>query len=195
MVKQERAQRTRTSLIHAAAEVFAQEGYAPASLTTISRRAGVSNGALHFHFANKQSLAQAVEDEAVASVARIIRAARPAGGCVLQALVEATYELMSRLADDIVVRAGFGLGSDRARAGGSGPRRDWERWVGEMLRLAEQEGRLAEGVSGRSATHAVVATTVGLEVLGGEDPEWLSRRRIAGIWELLLPHLRSEIRS
>lgn len=140
-------------------------------------------------------LAQAVEDEAVASLARIISDVQPAGGCVLQALVDATYALMSRLADDIVVRAGFGLGSDRARTGGCGPRQDWERWVGEMLRLAEQEGRLAEGVSGHSATHAVVATTVGLEVLGGDDPQWLTRRRIAGIWELLLPHLSPEIRT
>ena len=61
MVKQERAARTRQALIQAAAEVFAEEGFVTASLSTISRRAGVSNGALHFHFANKGMLADAVE--------------------------------------------------------------------------------------------------------------------------------------
>ncbi|MHB9757750.1 ScbR family autoregulator-binding transcription factor [Streptomyces sp. BYX5S] len=191
MVKQERAQRTRRSLIDAAAEVFAQDGYEPARLATISRRAGVSNGALHFHFANKQTLAQAVEEEAVATLVRITRAAQGpesgAGGgrCAVQALVDATYELMGRLADDIVVRAGFELGP--------GPVRAWQRWVEETLRRAERDGRLARGVTGRSAAHAVVAATVGLEALGRENPEWLTRRRVAGIWEVLLPRLAPSV--
>ena len=68
MVKQERALRTRRALVRAAAEVFAGEGFAPASLTAISRRAGVSNGALHFHFPNKKALARAVEEEALETV-------------------------------------------------------------------------------------------------------------------------------
>ena len=53
MVKQERALRTREALIESAAEVFDREGFSVASLTAISSRAGVSNGALHFHFASK----------------------------------------------------------------------------------------------------------------------------------------------
>ncbi|GAA0918106.1 hypothetical protein GCM10009549_35450 [Streptomyces thermoalcalitolerans] len=38
MVKQERALRARRSLVRAAAEVFAEKGFAPASLTAVSTR-------------------------------------------------------------------------------------------------------------------------------------------------------------
>ncbi len=68
MVKQERALRTRRALIHAGAQAFADEGFTAASLTAISRAAGVSNGALHFHFENKMALARAVEEEALAAL-------------------------------------------------------------------------------------------------------------------------------
>src|SRR5258705_4564694 len=64
MVNQERAARTKRNLIRSAAEVFEREGYAAASLTVISSQAGVSNGALHFHFASKEDLAREVEGAA-----------------------------------------------------------------------------------------------------------------------------------
>ncbi|MEV3994018.1 ScbR family autoregulator-binding transcription factor [Streptomyces sp. NPDC049837] len=189
MVKQERAARTRQSLIRAAAEVFAQEGFAPASLATISRRAGVSNGALHFHFENKKALARAVEDEAAETVARITKGVLEGGGSALQMLVDTTHELMNRLADDIVVRAGFELGGDLARGEEPQLRREWQRWIEEMLRRADQEGGLADGVSPDGAACAIVAATVGFEVLGGENREWLTEEKIAGFWDLVLPGL------
>ncbi|OIK06012.1 ScbR family autoregulator-binding transcription factor [Streptomyces monashensis] len=192
MVKQERAVRTRKSLIRAAAEVFAEEGYAPASLTTISKRAGVSNGALHFHFQTKNELAQAVEDEAVDVVARLVKGTLGPEGGPLQALVDATYGLMGCLSDDIVVRAGFELCGDRARRSGSQLVRHWHQWVEEVLSRAEEEGHLASGVSPEDAAAAIVAVTVGLEVLGGEDPRWFAERRIIGFWSLLLPSLARE---
>ncbi|MFJ5725465.1 ScbR family autoregulator-binding transcription factor [Streptomyces sp. NPDC093149] len=191
MVKQDRAARTRQSLIRAAAEVFAQEGFAPASLSTISRRAGVSNGALHFHFENKKALAQAVEDEAAKTVRRITDEGTDRGGGALQALVDTTHELMSGLADDVVIRAGFELGGDPARGTEPRLRREWQRWIEDMLRRAEAEGALAEGVSPHDASSAIVAVTVGLEVLGSEDRGWLSEETITGFWDLMLPRLAS----
>jgi len=193
MVKQERAARTRQALVRAAAEVFAREGFAPASLAAISARAGVSNGALHFHFENKNALARAVEREAAAVLAEITAAPDaapdPAPGGALQVLVDATHVLMGALADDPVVRAGFDLSADLSRRGGPCLRGVWRTWVEEMLQRAEREGSLAEGLSSRGAAPAVVAATVGFEVLGAADREWLSTRKITGFWELLLPRL------
>ncbi|MEU0375315.1 ScbR family autoregulator-binding transcription factor [Streptomyces sp. NPDC006283] len=189
MVKQERAARTRQALVRAAAEVFAREGFAPASLAAISARAGVSNGALHFHFENKNALARAVEREAAAVLAKITAVPDDAPGGVLQVLVDATHALMGALADDPVVRAGFDLGADASRQGGPCLRGVWRGWVEEMLQRAEQEGQLAEGVSSHGAAPAVVAATVGFEVLGAADREWLSAPKITGFWELMLPRL------
>lgn len=191
MVKQERAVRTRQALIRAAAEVFAEGGFTLASLTTISRRAGVSNGALHFHFANKAGLADAVQHEAAASVAQTTGLAETASD-PLQALVDATYDLMGLIADDVVVRAGFGLCGDPARGESESVvslRRQWQNWIERQLERAEKEGRLADGTSSEQVAPVVVAATVGFEVLGSWNPEWLDRREIDRFWELLLPRL------
>jgi len=192
MVKQERAARTRESLVRAAAEVFARDGFVLASLTSISRRAGVSNGALHFHFASKQALARAVEEEA-AAVLRAIGASGRAGGLrPLQRLIDATHALMERLEQDVVVRAGFELGSGPPRREGAVDLRgQWQSWVEEVLKDAEREGVLAPGVSAADAAVTVVAATVGFEQLGAEDPMWMSAQTLVQFWDLLLPRLAS----
>lgn len=189
MVKQERAARTRQALIQAAAEVFAEEGFVPASLSTISKRAGVSNGALHFHFANKGMLADAVETEAAKAVHRITEAARAWQGDSLQTVVDATHELMRSLAHDIVVRGGFELAGECTRRGESSLRTQWQRWVEESLRRAERNGALADGVSWADSARVIVAATVGFEVLGGDDSSWLSRQNVTRFWDVLLPRL------
>ncbi|MFF4276086.1 ScbR family autoregulator-binding transcription factor [Streptomyces sp. NPDC001536] len=189
MVKQERAARTRQALIQAAAEVFAEEGFVTASLSTISRRAGVSNGALHFHFANKGMLADAVEAEAAKAVHRITEAARAWQGDSLQTVVDATHELMRSLAHDIVVRGGFELAGDCTRRGETSLRTQWQHWVEDSLRRAERNGALAEGVSWADSARVIVAATAGFEVLGGDDNSWLSRQNVTRFWEVLLPRL------
>ncbi|WP_329488591.1 TetR family transcriptional regulator [Kitasatospora sp. NBC_01246] len=64
-MKQERAQHTRRALLRAAAGEFDQHGYAGTSLSRVSRAAGVTMGALTFHFPTKASLADAVRADAV----------------------------------------------------------------------------------------------------------------------------------
>ncbi|MFF9778131.1 ScbR family autoregulator-binding transcription factor [Streptomyces sp. NPDC013978] len=194
MVKQERAARTRQALIRAGAEVFAKEGFAPASLSSISRRAGVSNGALHFHFESKKALAFAVEAEALEAVRQVVRDAQGGDDGPLQALVAATYGLMGRIADDIVVRAGFALCGVPGQGKPPSLRREWQCWVEETLRRAEADGWLAAGISPGDAASAVVAVVVGFEVLGSEDRSWLSEQKVTGFWDLLLPRLTERAR-
>ncbi|MET9479459.1 ScbR family autoregulator-binding transcription factor [Streptomyces sp. NPDC006638] len=190
MVKQERAARTRRSLILAAAEVFAEEGFVSASLTAISRRAGVSNGALHFHFDSKSTLAAGVEEEAVRRVRRLTVAAGADGPSALQLLVDSTHALMRGLGDDVVVRAGFELSGDISRAAGVDLRREWRSWIETVLQRAAAQGALADGVSHDDAVSAVLAATVGFQVLGSrDDKDWISRRTLTGFWELMLPRL------
>ncbi|MET9497765.1 ScbR family autoregulator-binding transcription factor [Streptomyces sp. NPDC006552] len=192
MVKQERAVRTRKSLIQAAAAVFAEEGYVPSSLATISKRAGVSNGALHFHFANKKALAQAVEEAAVEVIRQLVQVSDRSGTNALQSLVDATHGLVGRLLEDIVVRAGFDLSAERALGGDTALMRTWQAWVEETMRRAEADGHLAPGVEPDDAAAAIVAVTVGLEVLAGGDPQWLAERRIVGFWKLLLSGIATD---
>ncbi|MGV9266406.1 TetR family transcriptional regulator [Kitasatospora sp. NPDC003701] len=76
-MKQERAQHTRRALLRAAAGEFDRHGYAGTSLSRVSRAAGVTMGALTFHFPTKASLADAVRADAV----ELTRAAVGAPAC------------------------------------------------------------------------------------------------------------------
>ncbi|MET9431110.1 ScbR family autoregulator-binding transcription factor [Streptomyces sp. NPDC003036] len=194
MTKQERAARTRQALIRSAAEVFDQEGFAPSSLTSISRRAGVSNGALHFHFVNKGALAEEVEVEAMAILRGIAdpwsENADADGG--LQTLVDTSHALVGRLQRDVILRAGFGLSADATWKSRSDLRQYWVDWVDEGLSVAARRGALADGVQPEDATTVVAAATVGLEALGRTDPRWWDRRTCTRLWRLLLPRLAAD---
>ncbi|MEU9130490.1 ScbR family autoregulator-binding transcription factor [Kitasatospora sp. NPDC048540] len=187
--KQERAVRTRSRLVLSAAEAFDRQGFAVASLTAISRSAGVSNGALHFHFESKEALAVAVETEAVGRVrAAVDDSARP-GISALQVLVDATHVLTQRLREDVVVRAGFRLGGDAARGVGSGLPVQWHRSVVRLVDRARLDGSLTSAVTPSDAAAAVAAVVLGSEVLARFDPAWLGPDLVAGFWDLLLPRL------
>ncbi|MFJ3235774.1 ScbR family autoregulator-binding transcription factor [Streptomyces sp. NPDC086787] len=189
MVKQVRAARTRQALVRAAAEVFAADGYAMASLPSISRRAGVSAGALHFHFASKDFLAREVEDAAADLVQKMAGEARSSSGTVLESLVGTTCRLLVAMAADPVVRAGFRLGSDPSRKNGPGVLAWWRTWVHERVAEAREAGELADDVSPEGAAAAIAAATVGFEVLGGADRDWLCEERAAQFWAFVLPRL------
>ncbi|MFC5719647.1 ScbR family autoregulator-binding transcription factor [Streptomyces gamaensis] len=62
MAKQDRAIRTRQTILEAAAAVFDERGYDAATISEILARAEVTKGALYFHFASKEELAHAVVD-------------------------------------------------------------------------------------------------------------------------------------
>lgn len=189
MVKQARAAVTRQALISAAAEVFGTDGYAMATLPAISRRAGVSSGALHFHFPNKDALAAAVESAAAESVRALTEECTAAADSRLQALVDAVCRLMVAVTGDAVVRAGFRLGGDPSRKSEAKLYDWWYGWVQESLAQARGDGELAEGVSADDAAVVIVAATVGLETLGAGDRYWLSAERVAQLWSFTLPRL------
>ncbi|MFG2259717.1 ScbR family autoregulator-binding transcription factor [Streptomyces mirabilis] len=190
MVRQVRAVRTRGALVRAAAEVFAEDGYALASLPVISRRAGVSTGALHFHFPSKDLLAREVEAAATVSVQRLV--VREGAG--LQLLVDVSRDLVAALAVDPVLRAGFELGGDPSRKSAEGPGRWWCEWVHALLREAQGAGELARGVSPEAAAVAVVASVAGFGRLASRHRVRSSSPLLEQFWALLLPGLAAPSR-
>jgi AcrR family transcriptional regulator len=58
--QQERTEATTTSLVAAARELFAEDGYAATSLDAVVAKAGVTKGALYHHFGGKRELFAAV---------------------------------------------------------------------------------------------------------------------------------------
>lgn len=60
----EEAAETRSEILHSAKALFLYKGYENVSLEEIAAAAGVTRGAVHWHFKNKQGLMFAIRDEA-----------------------------------------------------------------------------------------------------------------------------------
>jgi AcrR family transcriptional regulator len=188
-VKQERAVRTRQALIRSAAEAFERHGYVQARLADISYSAGVTSGALHFHFESKAALASAVEASAAVILRRAAQGAQRPEMNALQRLTSTSQALAEQLRKDIVVSAGFRLSCETPHRTGLDLRSEWFECVQDLLAAALHENLLAEDVAEQDIVTTIVAATAGFEVLGREEPEWLSSASLARFWRLVLPRL------
>ncbi|MGW1550288.1 TetR family transcriptional regulator, partial [Streptomyces sp. NPDC002346] len=106
MAQQARAIQTRRSILVAAAAVFDERGYSSATISEILARAGVTKGALYFHFNSKEELALGVMDVQLDSFPL------PPQPTKLQELVDQGMILAHRLRHEPLVRASVGLAMD-----------------------------------------------------------------------------------
>ncbi|WP_225804957.1 ScbR family autoregulator-binding transcription factor [Streptomyces sp. NK15101] len=189
MTKQERSARTRDALIRSAAGEFDRNGYTLAKLSAISAGAGVSPGALHFHFENKAAVAAAVECAASTALRRTARIVYRQGSNALQNLADTSHALARLLREDVVVRAGFRLSCSHDGGTELNLRQEWQTCVQQRLAEAADEGLLHAGFARQDLARTIVAATIGLEALCRDNGEWLSPRTVTGLWRTLLPLL------
>ena len=57
---------TRSQIVEAAFELFANEGYAKTSISSVAKKAGISKGLIYHYFDSKQSILEAIFDQLVA---------------------------------------------------------------------------------------------------------------------------------
>ena len=95
-----RTEKTLSSLIHAARQLFADQGYAATSTPDIARAAGVTRGALYHHFPDKAGLFRAVVAKEFEAVAASIEAASAdAAGSPLEALRQGSRGFLGAMQD------------------------------------------------------------------------------------------------
>jgi AcrR family transcriptional regulator len=100
-----RSEATRSALIAAARELFAERGYAAVATEEIVRAAGVTRGALYHHFRGKLELFRAVyEDVERELVQRIAESAMSAASDPLQALHAGARAFLVECEDPAVQR-------------------------------------------------------------------------------------------
>ncbi|MEV6058281.1 helix-turn-helix domain-containing protein, partial [Streptomyces sp. NPDC052107] len=119
MAKQARAVQTWRSIVDAAASVFDDYGYERAAISEILRRAKVTKGALYFHFASKEAIAQAIMDEQTSTVDFAQE------GSPLQSLVDGGQQFAFALRHNSMARAGTRLSIEGVFLGGPHPWGDW----------------------------------------------------------------------
>jgi AcrR family transcriptional regulator len=138
MAQQDRAIRTRQSILAAAATVFNERGYNSATIGEILARAEVTKGALYFHFASKKELALGVFDAQMADVPTLPQTTK------LQELVDSGMVLAHRLSYEPLARASMRLALDQGATGldRGAPFRTWIELNLRTLREARDQGEL-----------------------------------------------------
>ncbi|OEJ40563.1 hypothetical protein AR457_13985 [Streptomyces agglomeratus] len=170
MAEQERARRTRNRLVVAAAEVFESIGYERATMARISAAAGVTKGALYFHFATKDELARAVQSRACEGSVRVLSGLDRPGVPALQVLMDLTHALARLVRHDRVVRAGVLLSRERGSADAAlDCYAVWLSCVQALLVRAEAERALRPGVCRDAVTALVVSMICGAEFFALRD--------------------------
>ncbi|WP_030147229.1 MULTISPECIES: ScbR family autoregulator-binding transcription factor [unclassified Streptomyces] len=185
-LQQDRAVRTRETIIRGAAEVFDEYGFNGASISRIMQRAGVSQGAMYFHFKSKEDLARAVMN---AQADTIVPQLDSHG---LQRIVDMTFVWAWQIQRDVLLRAGVRLTNEQEGTGvrDATPYLEWARILETALRQAQEEGDIVESVDVLKVSEFLVSACTGLQmyanaVSGRQDlPE-----RVVSMWQILLPGL------
>lgn len=187
---QQRAENTRQAVLVGAAVSFEKFGYGTASLSTILAHAGVTKGAMYFHFSSKEELAHAVIDaqhQMSMDAARTIVEQVPVA---LDALILVSQEMARQLVVEPVVRGGMRLTLEIGSIQGpvQRPYLDWIASIRALAARASAEGDLADGVDVEAFAKFVVGAFTGVqtlsEVLYGRSDLY---PRLTEMWELLLP--------
>ncbi|MFD3722975.1 ScbR family autoregulator-binding transcription factor [Streptomyces sp. NPDC058674] len=103
--RQERAENTRQAILDGAAAAFDRCGFEGTSLSDVVRHAGVTKGALYFHFPSKEALARTLMEEQF-QVAEGLSAPEDRG---LQTVIDLTHRMAHALRTSVRVRAGVRL--------------------------------------------------------------------------------------
>ncbi len=187
MVKQARAVRTRRAVLEAAAHVIGSRGYQAATMAEIIQRAGVTKGAVYFHFTSKGALARAVITEQADPFLPQVSDSR------LQDAIDFTHRVALALRSDPLLQAGTRIAvettfSDEPLV----PYQAWTDIISTMFSEARDKGELLPGVVPDRAAEFFVAAYMGVQLFSraatnrADLPE-----RVTALWKHTLPGLAS----
>lgn len=187
MAKQDRAIRTRRTILEAAAVVFDERGYEAATITEILSRAEVTKGALYFHFASKEDLAHAVIDAQLVEAPRL---PEPPATSRMQQLIDLGMVFAHRMVDDPLLRGSVRLTLEQGSTSlnRSGPFQGWTRLHVRVLAEGKERGEVLPHVVPADTAELIVGAYAGINtmsqaVTGRAD---LERRAIA-LYEHVMP--------
>ncbi len=101
----EEAAITRENLLAAALAVFSRSGYSTATLDDVAKEAGVTRGAIYWHFHSKAELYAALLEKYSARGAQIVQQAAAEGGSLIEILRRVFFNLLSAIEIDKDLRA------------------------------------------------------------------------------------------
>ncbi|KJY42960.1 gamma-butyrolactone-binding protein [Streptomyces sp. NRRL B-1568] len=187
MAKQDRAIRTRQSILEAAAVVFDERGYDAATITEILARAEVTKGALYFHFASKEELALAVID---AQMPDTVQPAAPTSSSKMQELVDMGMIFAHRLLDDALLRGSVRLTLDHGSTNlnRSSPFHGWTELHTRILTEGKERGEVLPHVVPADTAELIVGAYAAINTMSQAVSNRVDlERRATVLYEHLMP--------
>jgi AcrR family transcriptional regulator len=183
VAQQERAARTRRAVLEAAATVFAERGYAAATIAEILNRANVTKGALYFHFDSKAALAQGVLEAQIGTLYRLPRELK------LQEWVDAGMTLAACLPKEPLLLAGVRLSADlqgRASYGSAWPA--WSELTETFLSEAKARGEVLPHVVPERTAQVFLGAWIGVQFVSQAASNWADLElRMSDLFDHVLP--------
>lgn len=182
-VKRPHGLETQQALLVAAGQVFSRLAYSEARLKDIAEAAGISQGALYFHFGNKEDVAQAVLDAQQERMRAVLDDVTSRVGTELDRMLRLFDGLGHLVSSDELVQAGIrlsmqpGTGLD-ARA--IAPYKDWVAVASAIIREGIADGSMSPDLNADASAELVNEIFVGAQTLAGIEDRWESLpRRVA----------------
>ncbi|MFF2272069.1 ScbR family autoregulator-binding transcription factor [Agromyces sp. NPDC058136] len=189
MVQQERARVTRERIMIGAADVIRRSGYANATLGEIGDAAGVTKGALYFHFQSKEDIARALVEEQHRITREAAAEILASGGTPVEMMMRLCMDLASRLVDDPIVRAGIRLTTDTStfETPLQDPYRDWMATFAELAQRAAEQGETTGRIPADKLAQFIIPAFTGVQLV---SETFTSRKdlpaRVLEMWQILL---------
>ncbi len=184
-----RADTTRHRLIAAAAHQFAHRAYSMVSLDDILAEAGLTKGAMYFHFASKQALAVAIIDDLTemsrATVAELLT--RKMSG--LETVIDLVYLLAVQDTQNEVARAGTRLLEtvDNTTDLSTTVWQSWIETVTTLIQKAVTDGDVVDHHDPEDIAKMLVALWVGIRRISDLDQPEHHLDNLQNAWILALP--------
>ncbi len=179
----EEAALTRNQLLEAALTVFGRKGYSAATLEEIASEAGLTRGAIYWHFDGKEALYQALITEKSAGINQLAEEILASGGTpreILQRLLlemfryveeNAEYQALLELAvSKVEVTPGLESTMEETTQG----RRLLTELFTDLLRRGIEIGEFRSNLPAEDAAIALVGYLNGLGLIWIQDPEAFS---------------------
>lgn len=189
MRRQRRAIQTRDAVLHGAATVFEAKGYANASLGEICAAAGVTSGALYFHFPSKEAVAVAVIEEQHRRSYETGKHLEALNYSALETMLRMSRSLAQDLTGNLIVKAGIKLTLEAHAFTDSldKPYLDWMHAHEQLLLQAQTEGDIRDDIDPLRLAEFIIPSFTGIQhvanLLNGRTD---LLPRILQMWDLII---------
>jgi len=186
----EEAQATRSHILDTAERVFEQHGVSGTSLHEIAKAAGLTRGAIYWHFEDKADLFNAMMERVTLPLEETDAIGRFKARDITLAQVRTGFvDVLRKMTTDPQLRRVFDIATHKVEYVGEmnavrerhvAMRNECLADVERALRRAARSGELATGLSARSASLGLLALFDGLLQNWMLDPEGFELPRVAG---------------